>query len=297
MKKIRGVIPALLTFFTRNGAKIDLQATGELADWLIESGVSGLFVAGSTGEGPLMSVEERKTLAEFMVERVGGKVAVIVHSGSTNARDTLDLTKHASLIEADAVGIVPPYYYNLDGRALRQYYAKIARAVPQFPLLLYNIPVFVKNDLAPKLVQSLVKRHPNIVGIKDSTGSRERLVEYLRIRGNDFTVICGSDYLLLDALMLGAKGSVSSTANVAPHLFVSLYNHFRRGNARAARRSQDRIIQLGNVLWTPNLIPTMKEMLSLLGLPTGASRSPHRTLTTGERRALQRGLRALKILS
>jgi 4-hydroxy-tetrahydrodipicolinate synthase len=297
MTKVDGVIPALLTLFTRNGAAVDVQATGELVDWLVQQGVSGLFVGGSTGEGPLMSVEERKQLAESVVARASGKVAVVIHTGCTNARDTIELTKHARSVRADAAGIVAPYYYNFDNRALRQYCSRVARAVRDFPLFLYNIPVLVKNDLAPDLVQNLVDRHPNIIGIKDSTGSLQRLEEYARIRGNNFTLICGSDFLLVEALQLGAKGSVSSTANVAPRFFVRLYRNFQRGNTGAARKWQEKIIELGGVLWTPNSIPAMKEMLRLMDLPTGASRSPQRTLTTAERRALQQRLRELNLLS
>ena len=297
MTEFRGVIPALLTLFTRNGAEVDLEATGKLADWLIKRGVNALFIAGSTGEGPLMSLQERRTLAEFMVERVGGRVALIVQTGCASARDTIELTKHARLVGADAAGVVTPYYYNLDQRALQQYYSKLARTTPDFPLLLYNIPSLTGNELTAKLVENLVRRYENIVGIKDSSGSLEQLKKYLRIPRDNLTVICGMDALVLDALRLGARGNVSSTANVVPHFFVKMHASFRKGNARAAKRRQDRIIELGELLWTPNYIPAMKEMLGLLGLPTGASRSPQRKLTAGESRALERGLRALKILS
>jgi 4-hydroxy-tetrahydrodipicolinate synthase len=297
MTKFHGVIPALLTLFSRNGARVDLEATGELADWLIKRGVNGLFVAGTTGEGPIMSLEERKRLAEFMVERVGGRVALIVHTGCANAPDTIELTKHARLAGADAAGVVAPYFYDLDDRALRQYFTKIAKATPDFPILLYNIPAFAKNEIAPGLVESLVRRHENIVGIKDSSGSRDLLAEYVGITGNDFAVICGMDFMVLDALQIGAHGNVSSTANVVPQYFVKIHENFRKGNLRAAGRWQERIVDLGKLLWTPNYIPAMKEMLGLLGLPTGGSRSPQRRLTTGERRALERGLRELKILS
>jgi 4-hydroxy-tetrahydrodipicolinate synthase len=105
------------------------------------------------------------------------------------------------------------------------------------------------------------------------------------------------DSLVVDALQLGADGNVSSTANVAPHFFVKIHENFHKGNIGVARRWQDRIVELGKLLWTPNYIPAMKEMLRLLGLPTGGLRSPLRKLTAAERRALERGLRALKILS
>jgi 4-hydroxy-tetrahydrodipicolinate synthase len=297
MSKFRGIIPALLTLFTRNGAKVNLEATGELADWLIKRGANGLFIAGSTGEGPLMSLQERKALAEFMVERVGGRIPLIVHTGCASARDTIGLTEHARHIGADAAGVVTPYYYNFDQRALRQYHSRIAQATPDFPQLLYNIPALTNNELTPGLVENLVRRHENIVGIKDSSGSLERLTEYLRIPRDDFAVICGMDSMVLDALQLGAHGNVSSTANVVPHFFAKIHENFRKGNVRAANRWQDRIVELGKLLWTQNYIPAMKEMLRLLGLPTGGVRSPQRALTTGERRALEQGLRALKMLS
>jgi len=297
MSEFRGIIPALLTLFTRNGAKVNLEATGELADWLIGKGADGLFIAGTTGEGPLMSMQERKTFAEFMVERVGGRIPLIVHTGCASAPDTIELTEHARHIGADAAGVVAPYFYDLDERALRQYYARIARTTPDFPLLLYNIPALTKNELTPKLVESLVRRHENIVGIKDSSGSLERLIEYLRIPREDFAVICGMDYMVLDALQLGAHGNVSSTANVVPHFFAKIHENFRKGNVRAANRWQHRIVELGKLLWTSNYIPVMKEMLRLLDLPTGGSRSPQRMLTKGESRALERGLRALNIIS
>jgi len=297
MSKFGGVIPALLTLFTREGAEVNLEATGELADWLIKKGVNGLFIAGSTGEGPLMSLQERKDLAEFMVQLVGGRIPLIVHTGCASAADTIELTKHAREIGADAAGVVTPYYYHCDQRALQQYHSKIAQTTPDFPMLLYNIPALTNNELAPKLVDSLVRRHANIVGIKDSSGSLELLGEYLRIPGDDFAVICGMDYLVLEALQLGAHGNVSSTANVVPHFFVKIQENFRKGNVRAAKRWQDKIVELGKLLWTSNYIPAMKEVLRLLGLPAGDSRSPQRALTKGERRAIERGLRELKMLS
>jgi 4-hydroxy-tetrahydrodipicolinate synthase len=110
-------------------------------------------------------------------------------------------------------------------------------------------------------------------------------------------LICGSDFLLVEALQLGARGNVSSTANVVPSFFVRVHRNFQRGNISAARKWQEKIIELGGVLWTPNSIPAMKEMLRVLGLPTGASRSPQRTLTAAERRALGKALRELKLVS
>jgi 4-hydroxy-tetrahydrodipicolinate synthase len=297
MGKFCGIIPALLTLFSQDGAKVNLEATGELADLLIKRGVNGLFMAGTTGEGPLMSLQERKVLAEFMVKRVGGRVPLIVHTGCASAPETVELTKHARHIGADAAGVVTPYYYNFDQRALRQYHSRIARATPDFPQLLYNIPGLTNNELTPGLVEKLVRRHENIVGIKDSSGSLEQLRQYRRIPRDDLAVICGMDSLVVDALELGADGNVSSTANVVPHFFVKIHENFRKGNVRAARRWQDRIVELGKLLWTPNYIPAMKEMLRLLGLPTGGSRSPLRKLTAGECRALEQGLRALKIIS
>ncbi len=277
---IHGVIPALLTPFEEGGQAIDWAACERLCDYLIEKGVHGVFAGGTTGEGMLLAMAERKDLAKRVVKHVKGRMKVIMHTGALNVFETIELTQHARKVGADAVGVVAPYFYTYDHSALLDYFLKVAEAVPEFPVFLYNIPGNAKNELSPDLVAELVDKADNIVGIKHSAGDLYSMEKYADIDG--FTVICGNDRLMLPALMAGAKGAVSSTSNSFPEPFVRLYNAFLGGDLKEALRQQAIIRRLTEVMKAGAFVATYKLVLSWKGVMGDSVRCPQRKLSLSE---------------
>ncbi len=291
--KQTGVVPALLTMFNRGGRKIDVDATLELARWLVKKGVSGLFVNGTTGEGLIMSVEERKMMAETILEACGDKIPITVHTGSVSGLETVELTRHAHDIGANAASAVMPFYHRQDGRAIENYYRKIAAAAPKLPLLIYNLPSCTGTDLSAPLAVRLVETVDNIVGVKESSGSLVKIQDLLRLSNGKVCVGCGEDLLTLPALLTGASFSVTGVSNVFPEPFVATHKAFHNGDMARAKRSQRRIVDACNAAERARLIAVFKEALRLRGLPTGSVRLPNRELTRTEKKAVARRLKEL----
>ena len=164
-RKLFGIVVATVTPLTGDG-RIHLEALNKLIHFLIDKGVHGLFPCGSTGEGALLSTEERKKAAEVTVKEASPKVPVVIHTGSVNMQEAIELTLHARDIGTDGAALVPPYYFTVDDQTIFQFYSRIAEKVPAFPLYIYNIPPNVKNAVSPGVVSQLQSKFPNIVGIK-----------------------------------------------------------------------------------------------------------------------------------
>jgi dihydrodipicolinate synthase/N-acetylneuraminate lyase len=174
------------------------------------------------------------------------------------------------------------------------YYLEIANAVPQFPIFLYNIPGNAKNELRPELVVEVASNADNVVGIKHSGGDLYSIEKYTEIEG--FTVICGSDRLVLPALMAGAKGSVSSTANSFPAPFVALYNAFVQGDFDTARDQQATIRHLTEIMKDGAFVAPYKLVLAWKGIIGDAVRCPQRKMTAMEAQEIQEALRDMAML-
>lgn len=234
-KIFKGIIPPVSTIFNQQG-QVDEKEMGLVIDFLIDSGVNGLFFLGTGGEFSQMSVEERKAVAEFAVSYTGGRVPVLIGTGSTSTREAISLSQHAQQIGADAVVVINPYYWALTEENLFAHYGDIARSV-DLPILLYNFPNLTGQDLTPDFVSALVDQHPNIVGIKetiDSIGHIQEMILKVKTKHPDFAVFSGFDHHLLNTLQLGGDGTISASGNFAPHLSVGVYNAFINGDLEKA---------------------------------------------------------------
>lgn len=291
---IHGILPALLTPFEADGRHIDSVACDRLCDYLIEKGVHGVFVAGTTGEGMLLAAVERKALTERVVEHVNGRIKVIAHTGGLNVFETIELTQHAQEIEADAAGVVAPHFYTYDHAALLNYFLRIAEAVPEFPIFLYNIPGNAKNELTSDLGAELAGKADNITGIKHSGGDLYSIEKYAEI--DRFTVICGNDRLVLPALMAGAKGAISSTANAFPEPFVSLYAAFVRGDFEEALHQQAIIRHLTEIMKAATFIAPYKLVLAWKGIIGDTVRCPQRKMNASEAQEIREALNNIGML-
>lgn len=266
--KFQGIIPPVSTILEKTG-ELDKEGMSKVIDYLIDSGVHGLFFLGSGGEFSQMSIEERIKTAEYVTKYVNGRVPVLIGTGSSNTREVVLLSEHAEKIGADAVVIINPYYWSVTENNLFNHYSTIAEAV-NLPIILYNFPTLTGQDLNPDFVLSLVDKHENIVGIKETVESVSHIRDMIftvKEKHPDFAVFCGFDDHLLQTLSMGGEGAICASANFAPELSVNLYKAFVEGNFEDSLAIQKRLVILPTMyeLDSP-FVNVVKEAIKLKGL-------------------------------
>jgi 4-hydroxy-2-oxoglutarate aldolase len=231
-------------------------------------------VLGSNGEFVFLDPEEKIRTIEIVRDFLPSGKLLIAGTGCESTRSTVGLTREAAKAGADAVLVINPHYYRnrMDRAALIRHYATVADQSP-VPLILYNMPASTALDLDAATVIELAG-HPNIVGMKDSSGNLSKMARILgAIRGN-FQLLAGSAGFLLPALSLGAGGGVAAMANIAPDLCIQLHDAFRRGELQRAADLQVRIAGLNSLVTREGGVPALKAAMDLLGLAGGAPRPP-----------------------
>lgn len=271
--RIKGVIVPLLTPFDQTGA-IDHRALERLVQFLIERGVNGLMPGGTTGEGPLLTLEERRALAETVVRAAAGRIPVIIHTGAITTREAVALTQHAQQCGASAAALVTPYFFHLTDDALFRHYVRVCESVPGFPIYLYNNPSVAGNAISAELAARIAEACPNLVGMKDSGGRLENLLRCMPLRDGTFNTASGNDGDILAALALGMDACVSGNANFVPELVTRLYHAALSGDLPAARRLQSQVNRVREILEDGRDLSLFKAMLSARGLPMGTVRAP-----------------------
>ncbi len=270
---IRGAITALVTPFDGNG-KVDTAALERLVEFQIRAGVHGLNPCGTTGEHALLALDERQRVAEVVVRAARKRVPVFIQTGASSTEATIALTRHAEKIGADAATVVTPFYYRYDDAALIQHYQRVAESVPEFPVFLYNIPQLTGNNLTPAIVAAIAERCPNVLGMKDSSGNLQQVIDSAATRGGRFGIAVGSDGLVLSALVAGIPASVTGNANATPELFVELFAAYWRGDLAAAQAAQAKIQHVRRILKDGGDLSLFKSILAYRGLPVGGVRPP-----------------------
>jgi 4-hydroxy-tetrahydrodipicolinate synthase len=294
MKKLYGVTTAMITPFDRQG-KVDLGALKELVNFLISKEVNCLYPTGSVGEMYKLTLDERKAVAETVVETANGRVSVFVHVGAMTQNDTIHLAQHAEAIGADGIGVITPSFFKINDREMEEYFVTIAESVSDdFPIYMYNLPQCTSNDIKPGVAQKIVNRSPNVVGIKYSYPDVLRLSEYLEINNGDFSVMQGADLLFGIALHMGCSGVVSGTSCVYPEPFVALYKAFQSGNMEETRRLQKIVEKYSTVLRVGTNVSYYKEALRMRGLDFGYIRAPQLDITPEEIEELREQLNKLE---
>jgi len=235
--RFEGVITAMVTPITSKGKKVDLEATDSLVDFLIEKGVDGLFILGTFGEGLSFSVDERKKFTERVINHVNKRVLVIVHVSHTEIEGTEELIEHARNKGAEAVALLPPFFYLVSEKALENYFKQIFKKFKTVPFFIYNLPQLAGNNVTLPVFQSLVEDCPNFVGVKNSTSDFVSFESVLTLK-DKISFLVGNDYLVYAALLLGAKGIVSGPSNSIPEPYIRLYRAFKSGDYEGARREQ-----------------------------------------------------------
>lgn len=288
--KVEGVISAMVTPFTKNGEFVDFDKVGPLADRLVKIGAHGLFPCGTTGEGMLMTPDERKVVLEEVVAAAGKKCKVICHTGALDTATTIELTRHAQEAGAYAAGVVAPGFYTYNDASLKQFYMAVAKAVPDFPILLYNIPGCAKNALSANLILELANTVENIVGLKDSSGS---MPLFTQLQGNapkGFHVINGADEHGYQAFVAGGPAVVSGTSNVTLDTYLGIYNAYKKGDLKKAWAYQVKLERGCRIFRYGVRVAVFKEGLRLRGFDAGYVRPPQLELSTAEKKALAKDL-------
>ncbi len=297
MRALKGVISSLITPMKNSGNDVDLEGMGRLCEFIAGAGADALLVLGTTGEGPLLSLAERKKAANAAVQQMKGKLPVIVHTGGITARDTKELNRHAVKIGADAIAVVLPYFFKMDDDSLVTYFTRTCSDLKGFPVYLYSNPGATGNNLRPEVFGALIERMPNLAGIKISTGDVSLVQHYLSVAQGRVAVINGSDELILPSLAVGASGFVSGISTAFPELYVDLYKSFTAGDLEQARKLQALCFELIKALGDVTQITSLKKALALRGLPVGGTREPLRLLNPVEAGRLEADLNQLGLLN
>jgi 4-hydroxy-tetrahydrodipicolinate synthase len=272
-RPLHGVVPALVTPFKDN-ERIDYGAWQTMIDLLIGAGVHGLFVAGSQGEFYALDMEERTTAMRFCKQAIAGRVPMYANVGCITTRDTVALALQAQALDVDAIVVVTPYYVMPSQHELVEHYVEVCRAV-RLPVMAYNFPPHGGVEIGAPAIAQIAAQCKNLIGLKDSSGRLEQAIAYKEaVADRDFLVFTGGDHLFLQALQAGCAGSVTASANLAPRLFVELYEAFRAGNQAEAERLQVLASDLGSVIMAHTFPAVIKEALTMVGVPMGPCRKP-----------------------
>lgn len=281
-EKISGILPALLTPMDEAGATVDHRSLRKLVELHLQRGVSGFFVCGGTGEGLLLSPPERQAVLETVVAAVDRRAKVIAHVGTLDTQTACLLAAHAARLPIDAVSAVPPIYFRVDGDALYEHYSAIADAADGVPLYPYHIPSATGVEISAQVMEQLM-RIPSVRGIKYSSYNLYDMRNIIELDPDGLTVLSGFDEVCVAALCMGAHGAIGSTYNVLPATFVALFRALQAGDLATAQSLQFRANRVIKALLSAPLIPALKAVLTMLGVPCGSARSPQRALSDEQR--------------
>ncbi|MGL4740263.1 MAG: dihydrodipicolinate synthase family protein [Sarcina sp.] len=290
IKDFKGVIPALLTVFDKD-EEIDEVGMRELVNYLLEKGVNGLYLTGSTGEGFTMSNEERKKVVEIVIDEVKGKVPVVVHVGAIGTKLSIDLAKHAKLAGADGISSVPPFYWKFNEDQIVKYYKDIAQSC-DLPMIVYNVPLV--GLLGMNTIKKLAEIE-TVKGIKYTALSHYEITQIKDEIGSEFLVYSGCDEMSMSGLLAGADGIVGSFFNLMPELFLKLFSAVENKNLDEAQTLQREAVEI--IMYTlklPSFYAGMKVILRHIGVNAGYCRNPFQNLTPEEELELIKGYKELK---
>ena len=287
-----GSIVAIVTPF-RNG-KLDERAFGDLIEWQIANGTSGIVPCGTTGESATLTHDEHHRVVRLSVEVAKGRVPVIAGTGSNSTDEAISLTRHAKEAGANGALLITPYYNKPTQEGLYRHYKAVAEAV-DMPLVLYNIPSRTGVNMLPATVARLAVMK-NIVGIKEGSGSVQQASDIAQTCGDRLTVLSGDDPLTLPMMAVGAKGVITVTANVMPKEMAQLVASFQAGRIDEARRIHFALSALFAALfYETNPIP-VKEALGMMGRIDPELRLPLCAMGADNRTQLTRVLKEMRLI-
>lgn len=288
------VLTAMVTPFTPD-LQVDYQEARKLARYLVENGSDGIVVAGTTGESPTLSKEEKTKLFEVVFSEVGTTAKVIAGTGSNNTADSIALTKAAEKIGLHGAMLVVPYYNKPPQDALYKHFKAVAEATT-LPIMLYNVPGRTAANLLPDTVAQLADIE-NIVAIKEASGNLEQVTEILRLAGEKLTVYSGDDALTLPMLALGCQGVISVSSHVIGTKMQEMIKNFLNGDVVNAANIHRQIFPIIKLLFSTTSPIPVKAAVNLMGHNVGGLRLPLTELNETETQKLKEVLIKEKVIS
>lgn len=295
-KRLRGIVPPLVTPLSGPDA-LDRGGLSRVIDRVVAGGAAGVFILGSTGEGPALSLRLRYDLVEVAAELLAGRAPLLVGVSDTALAESVRLAKHAGTCGAAAIVATPPYYFPRIERDHVRFFHALAEESP-CPLYVYNIPACVGMTLSVAAVEQCAE-HPHIIGLKDSAGDLEQFKRYLTVRARrpDWSIFIGPEQLLADAVLLGGDGGVHAGANVVPRLFVDWFAAAERRDLAEVALLRERVVKLGCIYEIGgdflSVARGTKCALSVLGICTDEVSPPARPYDREQRDRLTNGIREL----
>ncbi|MEY8403520.1 dihydrodipicolinate synthase family protein [Oscillospiraceae bacterium 44-34] len=272
LAKYQGIIPAFYACYDREG-RVDAQAVRSFAGYLLEKGVKGLYVGGSSGECIYQSVAERKETLENVMAEVGGKLTIIAHVACNNTADSRELAAHAESLGVDAIASIPPIYFHLPPKGIAKYWNDISDAAPNTDFIIYNIPQLAGVALSVPLLQEMLK-NPRVIGVKNSSMPVQDIQMW---RDAGAVVFNGPDEQLLSGLAAGAIGGIGGTYAAMPELYLEILRCFQAGELEKGREVQNECCRIIYKMCSTqgNMYAVIKEIIRLQGGPDiGSVRAP-----------------------
>ena len=291
MAGFRGVYPALITPMTAGG-ELNEAALREVIEFNIQAGVHGFWVAGGTGESVLLEDEENMRIAEIVSDQAQGRIENIMHVGAATTARAVKLAEHAAKSGVEAICCVPPFFYRQSDEAIVEHY-KAVGAAANLPLFVYNLPQATGVEITPDMMQKIQDGVPQLKGLKHSA------VTFANVRAfSNMGLQClvGNAMLMLPALTIGASGCVDGPPNVAPELWVEIWNAYNDGDIHRAEAAQEKASQVTDLVRSIGLHAGTKAILSeRLGIDCGAPRLPGQPITPEQRTMMRQRLNELGI--
>ncbi len=275
LKKYCGVFPAFYACY-ENDNSVSVPRTKQLARLLVDKGVQGLYVGGSSGECIYLEKEERMQILEAVMEEVRGECVIIAHVACNNTRESCQLAAHAQAQGVDAIASIPPIYFRLPDHAIARYWNDISSAAPDTDFVIYNIPQLAGVALCPALYRQM-RENPRVIGVKNSSMPTMDIERFKQIGGEDSIVFNGPDEQFVAGRAAGADGGIGGTYGAMPELFLKMDEWIRKGNFSEARPIQAAVNDIIAALCGchGSMYAVIKKVIELReGLALGSVRPP-----------------------
>ncbi|MCK4244384.1 MAG: dihydrodipicolinate synthase family protein [Candidatus Omnitrophica bacterium] len=282
----KGVYPASLTPFKKDGS-VNYGVIPKMVEFHLKNGVTGFYLCGNTGQGLILSVEERKEIIKTYVEAVKGKAEIIVHIGDNSTNVCCELAKYSERIGADAISSLPPIVYSEGFESTYQHYKSICQST-SLPLFIYNMPGMVEGNITLDNFLRLFKLK-NIVGMKFTSYNLYEMRNIIEATKGKLLVLSGPDEIALPALVMGAGGNIGSTQNIFSLAFVNMYKKFLEGNIFASQKIQYKLNRIIRILLKYRK-DSLKVAIKMAGFDCGRNRLPGLNLNKEEEKNLRKEL-------
>jgi 4-hydroxy-tetrahydrodipicolinate synthase len=291
----QGSIVALVTPFT--SGRVDEAKLRELVEFHVAHGTDGIVPCGTTGESPTLSHDEHRRVVEIVIETARGRVPVIAGTGSNSTAEAIGLTVHARKAGATGALVVNPYYNKPTQEGLYRHFRAVAESAPELPILVYNIQGRTAVNVETDTLARIVRDCPNVVGVKEASGSLDQMTQVILACGPDFTVLSGDDNITLPLMSVGGRGVISVIANIVPRETHEMTQAALGGDWKLARDLHLRLFPLSRAMFLEtNPIP-VKEAMGLMGLLEPEYRLPMCRMSDGNRVKLRAVLTQLGLVT